>query len=238
MTDLWQPHYELRDHEIVDYQYWELPGTGIQFRGPAVDFDDPTPYFSCAGAAQTFGCFVARPLSGSARRPARYAGGEPRSRIGDTRRLLRRTICCDVINGGRFLVLQVMAARQCSNSRLQSLGTDLVRDRRHGDEIPAHMAWQRILDEDRPNLERYVAESQANWIDQYEQLLRRDPRAGHLLLLLGEGEGYRSTDGRGECQRIARAVSTADQGGEYRHRRSALRRLRSSARAPVTTGIT
>ena len=34
MTDLWQPHYELRDHEIVDYQYWELPGTGIQFRGP------------------------------------------------------------------------------------------------------------------------------------------------------------------------------------------------------------
>ena len=64
MTDLWQPHYELRDHEIVDYQYWELPGTGIQFRGPAVDFDDPAPYFSCAGAAQTFGCFVHEPLPG------------------------------------------------------------------------------------------------------------------------------------------------------------------------------
>src|SRR5206468_10970687 len=64
MTDLWQPHYELRDHEIVDYQYWELPGSGIQFRGPAVDFDDPSPYFTCIGAAQTFGCFVPEPYPG------------------------------------------------------------------------------------------------------------------------------------------------------------------------------
>ena len=78
-----------------------------------------------------------------------------------------------VINSGRFLVLQVMAARQCGNSRLQSLGTDLVRDSRHGDDIPAHMAWQRILEEEPSNLDRYIAESQTNWIDQYEQLLRQ-----------------------------------------------------------------
>ena len=71
----------------------------------------------------------------------------------------------EVINGGRFLVLQVMAARQCSNSRLHSLGTDLVRDRRHGDDIPAHMAWQRILEEERTELDRYIAESQQSWID-------------------------------------------------------------------------
>ena len=172
MTDLWQPHYELRDHEIVDYQYWELPGTEIQFRGPAVDFDDPKPYFSCAGAAQTFGCFVADPypalLGAQLGMQAVNLGlGSATPDVFSDEHLLY------VINGGQFLVLQVMAARQCSNSRLQSLGTDLVHDRRKGDDIPAHMAWQRILDEDRPNLERYVAESQANWIEQYEQLLRQ-----------------------------------------------------------------
>jgi hypothetical protein len=172
MTVLWQPHYELRDHEIVDYRYWELPGSGIQFRGPVVDFDEPAPYFVCAGAAQTFGCFVARPyptLLGASlgMRAVNLGLGSATPDIFSDERLLQ------VINGGRFLVLQVMAARQCSNSRLQSLGTDLVHDRRHGDDIPAHMAWRRILDEERPSLERYIAESQASWINQYEQLLRR-----------------------------------------------------------------
>jgi Domain of unknown function (DUF6473) len=170
MTDLWQPHYELRDHAIVDYQYWELPGTAIQFRGPAVDFDDPAPYFSCAGAAQTFGCFVPNPypaILGNrlGMRAVNLGLGSATPAVFSDDELLR------VINGGRFLVLQVMAARQCGNSRLESLGTDLVRDRRHGDEIPAHMAWQRILDEERSNLDRYIVESQASWIDQYEQLL-------------------------------------------------------------------
>ncbi len=172
MTDLWQPHYELRDHEIVDYQYWELPGTGIQFRGPAVDFDDPAPYFSCAGAAQTFGCFVTNPYPAILEtrlgmRAVNLGLGSATPAVFSNDDVLR------VINGGRFLVLQVMAARQCGNSRLQSHGTDLVRDSRHGDEIPAHMAWQRILEEEPSNLDRYIAESQASWIDQYEQLLRQ-----------------------------------------------------------------
>jgi len=172
MSAMWQPHYDLRDHEIVDYQYWELPGTGIQFRGPAVDFGDPAPYFSCAGAAQTFGCFVADPypaLLGAriGMRAVNLGLGSATPVIFSDERLLK------IINGGRFLVLQVMAARQCGNSRLQSLGTDLVRDRRYGDEVPAHVAWQRILDEERSELERYVAESQATWVDQYQTLLRQ-----------------------------------------------------------------
>lgn len=172
MTELWQPHYELRDHEIVDYHYWELAGTRIKFRGPAVDFDDPAPYFCCAGAAQTFGCFVAQPypaLLGAqlGMRAVNLGLGSATPAVFSDDRLLQ------VINGGRFLVLQVMAARQESNSRLQSLGTDLVRDRRHGDEIPAHMAWQRILDEERPNLDRYVAESQESWVSGYAELLRQ-----------------------------------------------------------------
>jgi hypothetical protein len=170
MNTLWQPHYDRRDHEIVDYQYWELPSSGIQFRGPAVDFDDPAPYFVCAGAAQTFGCFVPDPFPAVlgdrlGMRAVNLGLGSATPGIYLNERLLQ------VVNGGRFLVLQVMAARQLSNSRLRSLGTDLVHDRRHGDEIPAHLAWQRILDEERSELDRYIAESQQSWIGHYEALL-------------------------------------------------------------------
>jgi hypothetical protein len=171
MTELWQPAYARRDHEIVDYEYWELPGSGIHFRGPAVDLTGPAPYFVCIGAAQTFGCFVAKPY------PSLLAdaldmrvvnlglGSATPSVFASNDRLL------EVINGAEFLILQVMAARQEDNSRLEMLGTDLVRDRRRGDDLPAHMAWQRILDEERSELDRYIAESQHSWIDHYGQLL-------------------------------------------------------------------
>jgi hypothetical protein len=171
MTDLWQPAYSRRDREIVDYEYWELAGSGIHFRGPAVDLNDPAPYFVCAGAAQTFGCFVPKPY------PSLLAdaldmrvlnlglGSATPSVFASNDRLL------EVINGADFLILQVMAARQEGNSRLQMLGTDLVHDRRHGDDLPAHMAWQRILDEERSELNRYIAESQQSWIYHYRQLL-------------------------------------------------------------------
>jgi hypothetical protein len=129
------------------------------------------PYFVCAGAAQTFGCFVAKPY------PSLLAdaldmrvvnlglGSATPSVFASNDRLL------EVINGAEFLILQVMAARQEGNSRLEMLGTDLVHDRRHGDDLPAHMAWQRILDEERSELDRYIAESQQSWIDHYQQLL-------------------------------------------------------------------
>jgi len=170
VTVLWQPHYERRDHEIVDYQYWELPGSGIQFRGPAVDFDDPATYFVCAGAAQTFGCFVENPYPAILQerlgsRAVNLGLGSATPRIFTDERLL------EVINGGSLLVLQVMAARQHSNSRLHQLGTDLVHDRHHDDDVPAHLAWQRILDEERSKLDRYIAESQRSWIADYERLL-------------------------------------------------------------------
>jgi hypothetical protein len=171
MTDLWQPAYARRDHEIVDYEYWELPRSGIHFRGPAVDLDDPAPYFVCAGAAQTFGCFVPKPYpsllanSLDMRVVNLGLGSATPSVFASNDRLL------EVINGADFLILQVMAARQEGNSRLEMIGTDLVHDRRHGDDLPAHMAWQRILDEERSELDRYIAESQQSWIDHYRQLL-------------------------------------------------------------------
>ena len=52
--------YQNRDREIVDYQMYELSGTGLQFRGPEHRIGHK--YIAFVGAAQTFGCFCEHPF--------------------------------------------------------------------------------------------------------------------------------------------------------------------------------
>jgi len=59
------PHisnYQARDYELADYQLYELPGSVLKFRGPDPKLTDSEPYFSCIGAAQTFGCMSENPF--------------------------------------------------------------------------------------------------------------------------------------------------------------------------------
>ncbi len=58
---LWNPDYQERDREVVDYQEYRLPSIDYALRGPAPDLDSD--YFSVIGAAQSFGALVPRPLS-------------------------------------------------------------------------------------------------------------------------------------------------------------------------------
>src|SRR3546814_20165189 len=54
---------DLRDREIVDYQFYRLPDApGIGFRGPAIDNDDGADFFTCIGSAQTLGVLVEKPF--------------------------------------------------------------------------------------------------------------------------------------------------------------------------------
>lgn len=169
---MWQPRYDQRDYEVVDYRYWELPGSGMSFRGPRFDADDHTAYLVCAGAAQTFGCLVGQPYPAILAERLRVRGvnlglGSATPALFDNAEIL------NVINGAAVLVLQVMAARQHANSRLRQLGTDRVYDRRHGDQVPAHIGWQRILDEERSKLDTYVEETQHSWTQDYLHLLTK-----------------------------------------------------------------
>jgi hypothetical protein len=169
---VWQPRYDKRDYEVVDYQYWELTGSGMSFRGPEFDHDDDTPYVVCAGAAQTFGCLVEVPYPTILAerlnvRSVNLGLGSATPALFDNAALL------EIINGAAVLVLQVMAARQQGNTRLRPLGTDLVHDRHHGDQVPAHIGWQRILDEERSKLGAYVEETQRNWVQDYRHLLTK-----------------------------------------------------------------
>lgn len=172
MTYVWQPRYDQRDYEVVDYQYWKLPESGMSFRGPAFDVHDDTPYVVCAGAAQTFGCLVDKPYPAILAerldtRSVNLGLGSAIPALFDISEIL------EIINGAEVLVLQVMAGRQHGNSRLHQLGTDLVYDRRHGDRVPAHVGWQRILDEERSKLGTYVQETQQSWTQDYRHLLTK-----------------------------------------------------------------
>jgi Domain of unknown function (DUF6473) len=157
--------YSPRDHEIVEYSFHEhaaLPGWIL--RGPAVDVENRSDYFSCIGAAQTLGVYVPTPFpellsqqTGLAAWNLGVGGASPGF-------FLQHPELLPYINKGRFAILQVMTARDESNDRMQSTAVaSAVKDLKHGDTVPAQVAWQRIMQEEPHNLQRYIAQSRANW---------------------------------------------------------------------------
>lgn len=169
----WFIDYTPRDHEIVDYQFHELSCTpGIKFRGPPVDLS--AAYFSCIGAAQTLGVYVQKAypelLAGKLGLPAlNLALGAAGPGF-----YLEHEELIALVNKGRFLVLQVMAARSEANSRLQPANfIELVRDCKSGELLNSGQAWMRLLQEEPESVPAYIAESRASWVAHYRQLLSR-----------------------------------------------------------------
>jgi len=168
------PEYQQRDIDLVDYAEFSLPDCPVRFRGPALDPRAVAQgsYFTCLGAAQTYGCFVERPF------PQILA-----KRIGlDALNLavggagpgfyLQYPALIEAMNRGRFVVLQCMAARHESNSRFVADGyVEFVTDRVHGDSVDSGTAWRRIIDEEVDDAPRYVAESRASWIETMRRLV-------------------------------------------------------------------
>lgn len=143
-----RPHlsgYQARDIDIVDYEMFELQGTGLQFRGPRFETSTPADYFTCIGAAQTFGCFCDRPypnllaerLSLAALNLG-YGGAGPEF-------FLSQPSLLDYINRGRFVVVQVMSGRSQSNSLFESQGLEFLRRRSDGAYIGAAQAYDELM---------------------------------------------------------------------------------------------
>lgn len=182
--------YQARDHEIVAYHMYQLDGTGLQFRGPAPAFLAPGEYFTCIGAAQTFGCFCDRPfphlLAERLGIPALnlgYGGAGPEF-------FARHDSLIRYANNGRFVVVQVMSGRSQSNSLFDSGGLEYVVRRSDGARMAAAAAYERLLNGPPglglrrvplmgrlarvvtvPRVRRIVAETRLAWIDSYRRLL-------------------------------------------------------------------
>jgi hypothetical protein len=166
--------YSLRDHEIVDYQFYQLPQLpGIGFRGPQLPDGalESGNFFTAIGAAQTVGVYIEKPypqlLSERIGLPALNLGlgGASPSFYADHPQLL------ELANRGKFVILQVMTARTQPNSRLESVSVTLLRDVQSGQIDTSEALWTRIMQEQREQLPRYVEESLASWRDDYARLI-------------------------------------------------------------------
>ena len=183
--------YQARDREVVDYAMYELADTGLSFRGP--EFDRSGDYFTCLGAAQTFGCFCDRAypqlLAERFGIPALnlgYGGAGPE--FFDRRSDLDR-----FINGGRFAIVQIMSGRSQSNSALDCGGLELQTRRADGKRLGATAAWREMLDgpgllkkilPSKParmvgrlvsgaRVRQLVAETRSAWVESYRNWLSR-----------------------------------------------------------------
>jgi hypothetical protein len=183
--------YQLRDYDVVDYQLYELAGTGLTFRGPPPRAIERGDYFTCIGAAQTFGCLCPTPYPtllsaqlGPAVLNLGYGGAGPEF-------FARQPALLEYINRGRFAILQVMSGRSQSNSLFASGGLEYLTRRADGVRLGANEAYAELLAGPRSirslslgpitrRLARLLAsrrarglavETRVAWIESYRQLL-------------------------------------------------------------------
>ncbi len=199
------PGYQARDYEVVDYQLYPLPNTPLQFRGP-----EPTltagKYFSCLGAAQTFGCFTQQPYPALLEKSLRttalnlgYGGAGPRF-------FNRHPELIEIVNQGQFAVVQIMSGRSEDNSRFDSQGLEFVTRRSDGKQMSADAAWRSILELryawrrvplgqvfarkfcrrlGTRNAKHLLRETRENWLRSYSELLN-NIRVPKVLLWLSK----------------------------------------------------
>jgi uncharacterized protein DUF6473 len=164
-------NYQERDHEIIDYETFQLTGTGL-LRGPAPRTLAPGEYFTCLGAAQTFGCFSEQPypslLAHRLSLPVLnlgIAGAGPRF-------FLRYQTMLGYVNAGRFAILQVMSGRSEDNSFFDSGGRSRLTRRSDGQEMDAVPAYRELLaTESVERVQALVEETRQNWVKSVTDLL-------------------------------------------------------------------
>jgi len=182
--------YQRRDYEVVDYQLAKLEGTGLYFRGAASASFAGEDYFTCVGAAQTLGCFCKEPYPAllSARLGMRsvnlgYGGAGPEF-------FVRQGQLHEVINRGKFAVIQVMSGRSQSNSVFECDGLEFLTRRADGRQLGSNEAYGDLLAGNplmrkggplgrklarllaRPKMRDLVAETRHAWIESYRTLLQ------------------------------------------------------------------
>lgn len=137
--------YQERDLEVTDYQMYELGGTGLSFRGPMPAALPKGGYFTCLGAAQTFGCFCEQPyptlLSAKLGMPCLnlgYGGAGPEF-------FLKQDTLLPYINNSRFVIIQVMSGRSQSNSLFECGGLEYMTRLSDGTRMGADEAYQSLM---------------------------------------------------------------------------------------------
>ena len=172
---LFSVDYTPRDYEVVDYAYYEIPGIPrMKFRGPAINPATTRNFFTCIGAAQTLGVYIEKPfptlVSEKLGIPVWNAG------VGGATPyfFLQQPQLIDLVNRGKFAVLQIMTARSEPNSRFTpNKPVEMVKDRRSGESLRTPLMWERIQQESPDKMAALIAQSRASWNEDMIALLKR-----------------------------------------------------------------
>jgi glycosyltransferase involved in cell wall biosynthesis len=164
--------YQEQDWHIVDYKCFPVEGTSSLCRGPEIDFAKP--YFTCVGAAQTYGCLVEKPyptlLSEQLQLPVLNLG------IGSAgpSYFLKHPTLLSHINNGSLAVVQIMSGRSMHNAFFETKNGGLPLIRIHdGKEMTATQAYTWLREQyDERFIQKIVEETQQNWIQSYKELLQ------------------------------------------------------------------
>jgi hypothetical protein len=185
--------YQARDYSVVDYHMYELGSTGLQFRGPSSFSLQPKEYFSCIGAAQTFGCFCEYPFPELITRSIDVAnlnlgyGGAGPEFFNRQSELIR------YINDGKFAILQAMSGRSQSNSEFETDGLEYLTRRSDGRKLGANEAYTELIQGSKlirklpplrvsrvlarllaaPKLKSIIAETRENWLRNQLELIMK-----------------------------------------------------------------
>jgi len=174
--------YQPSDWRVADYQTFCLdpsildPATSrpLYIRGPKPPDLKPGSYFVCLGAAQTFGRFCRDPypslLSHRLKLPVlniSRGGAGPSFFLGDG-----NTRLGELINGARFVVVQVMSGRSESNSLFLSRGVGHYERRSDGRQMGCDEAYDELLAScSQEQAKRIIEETRQSWTTSYCSLL-------------------------------------------------------------------
>lgn len=165
--------YQNRDWEIIDYQNYYLKDVILPFRGPQPKSLEKNQYFVCIGAAQTYGCFCEKPypklLEEKLNIPVLNLG---RAGAGPSYFLNEKPLL-SYINQSKFVVIQVMSGRSEDNSVFRSGGRAQLTRLSDNVTTSATKAYRHLLKHnDKKFVQKIVAETRQNWIDNYLKLFK------------------------------------------------------------------
>jgi hypothetical protein len=175
--------YQKSDWEVVDYQLYLLDpeivdsysGKELIVRGPKPKSFKKNNYFTCVGAAQTFGRFCQQPypnlLSEQLGLPVLnlgFGGVSADFFWQDNPKLL------DYLNNAKFVIIQVMSGRSQDNSVFKNCRGYYVTKVADETKINWVDAYQELIDHnDRQFVEKIIAETRQNWVNSYLQFLQK-----------------------------------------------------------------
>ncbi len=183
--------YGVLDGHITDYHLYKCPRTNLTFRGPRPASMAQGRYFTCLGAAQTFGRFCDHPYPTLLEQRLGLAALNLSHPGAGASFFLRHQSLLEDINRSRFVIVQIMSARSEGNSEYESRGSERLLRKRDGAIVRGDDAFANLLGEEAliqlprggtryfflpivtDRIRRIVRETRQNCIDSHLALLDR-----------------------------------------------------------------